>query len=154
MWRVKVSREQAQRHYANAAATDSATVKGGLRLHPSQGPRLRAPKHTAFLKAHGAAGWAEGQICSQRLIHNSQRILFWKACSEQKAGLSQETWDSSTVYFLFQIFLFFPLFAYFPWVGIDSINSGIQCELMFYSIKTHVLCPGKRWTVQSWLKLC
>lgn len=118
-WRVKVSREQAQRHYANAAA-DSATVKGGLRLHPSQGPRLRAPKHTAFLKAHGAAGWAEGQICSQRLIHNSQGILFWKACSGQKAGLSQETRDSSTIYFPFSNFLIFsPLCLFVLFLGLE-----------------------------------
>lgn len=83
---VKLSREQAEKHSANAvAAADPATVKSGFRLQPSHclplRPRLSAPEHTAFLKGHRAADRAESHIYSQRLIHNGQRFLFRKACT-------------------------------------------------------------------------
>lgn len=46
------------------------------------GPRLSALEHAAFPQGQGAVThWAGSQICSQGLIHNSWRILFWKGCS-------------------------------------------------------------------------
>lgn len=114
-----MSREQAQRHYANAAATDSATVKGGLRLHPSQGPRLRAPKHTAFLKAHGAAGWAEGPICSQRRIQTAKGSCFEKHVQDKKRDSLRRhgTLPQSISFFRFSYFS--PLCLFVLFLGLE-----------------------------------
>lgn len=49
---------------------------------PSSGSQAHSLEHAAFSQGQGAAAhWAGSQICSQELIRNSWRILFWKGCS-------------------------------------------------------------------------